>query len=231
MAKIRDQPEYKLKIGKNYLLIDDKKFQLLDKIDICGSISKASQKAKMPYRTALKYIELMEKILDSPVVISERGGKGGGGSSRLTETGKLIVKEYLKFNKILQKHDPINEIEGRIKTVDSKNQLMSILVNDHEIIIPFSEDFKRGDTVLILLSPEEIFIMEKKQKSSVRNVIKGKILGMELKDNMVRLKIDLGENIPISVDITHYSWHELNLDLEKEVFVGFKATSLRVIKI
>lgn len=230
MANIRGDPEYKLKIDNRFLLVDEKKFQLLNNIDKCGSISKASPQAGVPYRTALKYIEIMEKSLDSPVVISERGGKGGGGSSKLTPTGKLIVKEYLKLNEILQKHEQLNEVEGRVKGFDRKNQVMMVQVGDHEVLVPLLEGFKIGDDVLIFISPEEIFIMKEKQESSVRNILKGKIVGMELKDNMVRIKIELGKKIPILVDITRYSWDQLNLGLDREVFIGFKATSLSLFK-
>ena len=231
MANIRDHPEYQIQIGNRNLLLDDKKFQLLKKINSCGSITKASLKAGIPYRTALKYIEIMERILDSPVVLSQRGGKGGGGSSQLTKTGKLVVKEYMKLNEILQKHAQLNEIEGRVKGLDIKNQVMKIQVGNHEILVPIDEDFEIDEKVLILVSPEDIFIMIKHQESSVRNIIKGKIVGMELKNKIVSIKIELSNTIPILVNITHYSRDKLNLELGKKVFIGFKAASLSVIKI
>ena len=79
MTRIRDTPEYQLEIGDKSILLDEKKFDLLRYIEEYGSIMKASAKSKIPYRTALKYLELMENMLGSPVVSSKRGGKGGGG--------------------------------------------------------------------------------------------------------------------------------------------------------
>ncbi|MEW6010632.1 MAG: TOBE domain-containing protein [Euryarchaeota archaeon] len=231
MANIRDRPEYQLEIDNQYLLIDDKKFNLLKKIDSCGSITRASQQAQVPYRTALKYIEIMEKVVGSPVVLTQRGGKGGGGGSQLTPTGKLIIKEYKKLNEILQKHSHMNEIEGQVITRDEENQVMGMQVGNHEVMLPLSDDLKIGDHALILLSPEDIFIMLELQESSVRNILPGKIVGMELKNKMVRIKLDLGNDIPVLVDITRYSWEKLNLDLGRQVFAGFKATSPSVMKI
>ncbi|GAB6055533.1 TOBE domain-containing protein [Methanobacterium alkalithermotolerans] len=231
MANVRDQPEYQLEIDNHYLLIDDKKFNLLKKIDSCGSIRQASQQTQVPYRTALKYIEIMEKVVGSPVVHTQRGGKGGGGASQLAPTGKLIIKEYQKLNEILQKHSHLNEIEGHIITRDEENQVMGMQVGNHEVMLPLSDDLKIGDQALILLSPEDIFIMLELQESSVRNILPGKIVGMELKNKMVRIKLDLGNNVALLVDITPYSWEKLNLDLGSQVFAGFKATSPRVIKI
>ena len=231
MANTRDFPEYQLQIGDKSLLIDEKKFKLLKNIDSCGSITKASKESQVPYRTALKYIEIMENLLGSPVVITQRGGKGGGGGSKLAETGKLIVKEYIKLNKILKKHSDLNEIEGIVTSLDIHNRVMNVKIGKNEVLLPLNKDSERGDNVLILISPEDVFIMLNPQESSVRNIVKSKIVGMEIQNEMVRLKLALDENVFILVDITKYSWEKLNLSLEMNVFAGFKATSLSVIKI
>lgn len=231
MTNSRDIPEYQLQIGDKSLLMDEKKFHLLKSIDSCGSITKASAKSQVPYRTALKYIEVIEKIVGMPVVFTQRGGKGGGGGSKLSDTGKLIIKEYSKLNQILKKHANLNEIEGVISSLDTHNRVMNVKIGKNEVLLPFSEDLDEGDNVLILISPEDIFIMLEPQESSVRNIVEGKIVGMEIQNEMVRLKVSLDPIIHILVDITKYSWEKLELGLEKKVFVGFKATSLSLIKI
>jgi molybdate transport system regulatory protein len=231
MANSRDIPEYQLQIGDKYLLFDEKKFRLLQSINECGSITKASKQTHVPYRTALKYIEVIEKIVGMPVVLTKRGGKGGGGGSKLSDTGKLIIREYIKLNQILKKHSNLNEIEGTVSSLDLNNRVMNVKIGKNEVLLPISEDLQEGDEVLILISPEDIFIMLQPQESSVRNIVAGKIVGMEIQNEMVRLKVALDPIINILVDITRYSWEKLELDLEKEVFVGFKATSLSIIKI
>lgn len=230
MTRIRDSPEYRLKIGDKPIMMDEKKFNLLRYIEEYGSIMKASTHSKVPYRTALKYLELMEYALKSPVVSTTRGGRGGGGGSKITNTGKLVIKEYIKLKQILKKHAEVNEIEGVVSEIDESNLLMSINLGGKKIIFPLIEKFEIGDKVLILISPEDIFIMLEPQNSSVRNILAGKIVGMKLQNEMVRLEIALDENINVRADITKLSRDKLGLDLGKSIYIGFKATSIAVIK-
>ncbi|MDI6643953.1 MAG: TOBE domain-containing protein [Methanobacteriaceae archaeon] len=231
MTRIRNFPEYRLEIDDKPILIDEKKFNLLRYIEKYGSIMKASAQSKVSYRTALKYLELMEYTLKSPVVSTTRGGKGGGGGSKITNTGKLVIKEYIKLEQILKKHTDVNEIEGIVCDVDESNLLMSVDLGGKRIIFPLIEKFKIGDEVLILISPEDIFIMLEPQNSSVRNIMAGIIIGMKLQNEMIRLEIALDENITIRSYITKLSRDKLGLDLGKSIYIGFKATSISVIKI
>jgi molybdate transport system regulatory protein len=230
MTNSRNGPQYRLKIVDNLILLDKKTFELLKYIDNCGSITKASLKAGIPYRSALKYIENIEKDINSEIVSTKRGGKGGGGGTKLTNNGKLILKEYRKVDSILKMHADVNEIEGNISEIDNKNKIASIYLNEKKIILPVRGNFKVGDRVLVLISPEDIFVMLEPQESSVRNIFEGKITGMELKDHLIRLNVDLGQ-ISLFVDITEYAREQLNLTLGKVVYIGFKAAAIAMVKI
>ncbi len=81
-----------------------------------------------------------------------------------------------------------------------------------------------------MISPEDIFVMLEPQESSVRNVFEGKITSMELKDHLVRLTVNLGE-ISLYVDVTEYAREQLDLTLGKEVYIGFKAAAIAMVKI
>jgi molybdate transport system regulatory protein len=226
-----ENPEYQLEIGGKSVLVDHKKFLLLKCIEERGSIVEASQKTGIPYRSALKYIEIMEDKLESRVVATQRGGKGGGGGSKLTNTGKLVLREYFKFESIFKKHSDVNELEGRVLNMDKENRVINVNLNQITIMLPIMEDLKVGDEVLLLISPEEIFIMLEPQESSVRNVFEGKVMEMGFKNDMVRLKVSLDDDISLLADITEYSREKLDLNLGKKVFIGFKAASVPVIKI
>jgi molybdate transport system regulatory protein len=230
MTNSRSGPQYRLKIVDNLILLDKKTFDLLKYIDDCGSITKASQKAGIPYRSALKYIEIIEKDINSEVVLTKRGGKGGGGGTKLTNNGKLILKEYRKVDSILKMHADVNEIEGNISEIDNENKIASIYLKEKKIILPVRGNFNVGDRVLVLISPENIFVMLEPQESSVRNIFEGKITGMELKDHLIRLNVDLGQ-INLFVDITEYAREQLNLTLGKVVYIGFKAAAIAMVKI
>ncbi len=230
MDNARDGPQYRLKLDNKIILLNNRKFELLKYIDECGSITKASQQVKIPYRSALKYIEDLENDVNNTIVSTKRGGKGGGGGSKLTDQGKLILKEYRKVNSILKMHADVNEIEGTISDIDVENKIANIYLNGNKVILPLRGNFEIGDKVLVLISPEDIFVMLKPQESSVRNVFRGKIISMKLKDHLVRLTVDLGE-ISLFVDVTEYSREQLNLTLGKEVYIGFKAAALAMVKI
>ncbi|NYB27106.1 MAG: TOBE domain-containing protein [Methanobacteriaceae archaeon] len=230
MNRSKDGPQYRLKFDDSILLIDKKKFTLLKFIDECGSITNASKKADIPYRSALKYIEDLERELNKSIVSTQRGGKGGGGESKLTSEGKAILKEYRKVESILKMHADVNEIEGYIKEIDYENKIAIIYLGEKKVILPLRGNFKVGDRALVLISPEDIFVMLKPQESSVRNIFPGKIIGMELKNHLVRLNVAV-EDITLFVDITEYAREQLDLHLGKDIYIGFKAAALAMVKI
>ena len=230
MTKSKNEPEYRLEIGEKLILLDKKKFNLLKFIDECGSITRASQKSDIPYRSALKYIENLEHDLNDLLVLTKRGGKGGGGGSELTTKGRLLLREYRKVESVIKMHTDVNEIESEIAEIDEEKKIINIYFGEKRVILPLRGDFKVGEKILVLISPEDIFLTLEPQKSSVRNVFKGIITRMELKNQVVRLNIDLG-SVNLFADITQYARDELELDLGKEVFIGFKAAAIAVVKL
>ncbi len=125
---------------------------------------------------------------------------------------------------------PINEIEGNIEEIDVENTIANIPVTGKKVVLPLRGNFKVGDRVLVLISPDDIFVMLEPHESSVRNIFPGRIVGMELKDNLVRLNVNLG-NTSLFADITEYAREQLNLTLGKEIYIGFKAAALAMVKI
>jgi molybdate transport system regulatory protein len=63
MNRSKEGPQYRLKFNDSIILVNKKKFTLLNYIDECGSIMNASKRASIPYRSALKYIEEMKMKL------------------------------------------------------------------------------------------------------------------------------------------------------------------------
>ena len=68
--------------------------ELLEEIDSHHSILEAAQHLKMSYRYALHRLTLAEERLGEPLVKRLRGGAKGGGSSEVTDFGKILVKRY-----------------------------------------------------------------------------------------------------------------------------------------
>lgn len=67
---------------------------ILEAIDRTGSLTSATEECQISFRKAWKLINEINESLDQPVVKSERGGKGGGGKTILTDYGKKLVKQY-----------------------------------------------------------------------------------------------------------------------------------------
>ena len=72
--------------------------------------------------------------------------------------------------------------------------------------------------------------MLKPQESSVRNIFSGKIIGMELNDHLIRLNVKIGD-ITLFADVTEYSREQLDLTLGKDIYIGFKAAAIVMVKI
>ena len=68
--------------------------ELLEEIDKHNSMLEAAEHLGMSYRYALHRITLAEDRLGQLLVTRVRGGAKGGGSSKVTDYGKEIVKRY-----------------------------------------------------------------------------------------------------------------------------------------
>ena len=228
--KMRYKLDVEVEIGNKTISLNNKKSKLLQCINKYGSIVKASKETGIPYRTALKNIEIMEMELGSPIVSTKRGGKGGGGSSTLTDEGKQILFKFIKVNRALKKHVDFNEIMGTISEINDEEKIMKVALNEKEIVLPVVKNFNVEDDVLVSISPDNIFVTLEPHESSVRNTFEGTITKMQFKNDAVRLDVDVdGHNI--LVDITESSRKKLDLNIGKKIFIGFKAVSADIIKI
>ncbi|OYW61889.1 MAG: hypothetical protein B7Z31_02145 [Rhodobacterales bacterium 12-65-15] len=80
------------------LLFDDAmlgpgKAELLGHIRDTGSIAAAGRRMGMSYKRAWLLVEEMNAAYRDPLVVSARGGPGGGGAA-LTETGATVLRLY-----------------------------------------------------------------------------------------------------------------------------------------
>ena len=230
MADVKAGVEYKINVNNNLFLLDNKKYQLLQSILDYGSLTKAAKEIKVSYRTALNYIEKMEMALDVKIVNTTKGGKGGGGGTSLTDDGYSILKECKKINAIMELHKDVNEIEAEIVDVNLEKGVMTIKMNQFEINAPLNRNYELGDKILALISYDNIFLMLEPQSSSIRNVLKGQIVEMRLKNEIIRVKIDVG-GVVLCSDITVSAEKELNLNIGSEVYAGFKAMSVATLKL
>lgn len=72
------------------------RIQLLEAIEVVGSITAAAETMKVPYRRAWERLQEMESRLGSAMVETEVGGAGGGGA-KLTPKASEIIERFHRF--------------------------------------------------------------------------------------------------------------------------------------
>jgi molybdate transport system regulatory protein len=69
------------------------KAALVSHIDETGSISAAARAMGMSYRRAWQLVDALNESFSQPVILTEIGGRRGGGA-RVTEFGRELVEAY-----------------------------------------------------------------------------------------------------------------------------------------
>jgi molybdate transport system regulatory protein len=193
-------------------------------------MTKAAKYLGISYRSVLYHIEDIEKKMEIKVIKTFKGGKGGGGNTYLSSNGKKILKECKIINATIKIRNGLNEIKTVVSSIDKDMNMMKIKNDDCEITLQRRKEFEVGDNILALINYESIFIMLEPCKSTVRNILKGTITEMKLINNNLRIKINIG-NVGIYCDITRNASDDLELELGKEVYIGFKAMSIATLKL
>ena len=78
-------------------ILGDKKCELLKAIDETGSLSDAMKKLNLTYRKTWDNLRKIEKELGFPLIKPTRGGADGG-STVLTDDGKIIIRAFDRFH-------------------------------------------------------------------------------------------------------------------------------------
>jgi molybdate transport system regulatory protein len=86
--------------------------KLLDKIDRSdrGSLTLAAKECGYSYKYAWNILKKIEKRTGMPVVITGKGGKGGGGWVRLNGWGQYLLKIFKEYlNEITEMEKKLGE--------------------------------------------------------------------------------------------------------------------------
>jgi molybdate transport system regulatory protein len=77
------------------------KIALLEHIDTSGSLSQAARDLNMSYRRAWQLLESLNRSFRERVVVTSRGGRGGGGAV-LTPFGQALIGSFRRFESDMQ---------------------------------------------------------------------------------------------------------------------------------
>ena len=79
-------------------IIHPKVIRILKEVEDTGSLNAAVENIGMSYSYAWNLIKRTNCQLDVPLVITKRGGNGGG-IAKLTDAGKVLLNHYNKLQK------------------------------------------------------------------------------------------------------------------------------------
>ncbi|MDI6805299.1 MAG: ABC transporter ATP-binding protein [Candidatus Bathyarchaeia archaeon] len=141
---------------------------------------------------------------------------------RISETG--TPKEIFgKLSKTLVSFAALeNTFVGEAKVTENGTTMINI-GNDVEV----AATSRCQGKVSVFISPEDIILSKNPFVSSARNILKGKIVEISDLGSIVRLKVDVGK--PFTVQITKSSFNEMKLNLNSEVYITFKASSVQIL--
>ncbi len=86
---------------------------------------------------------------------------------------------------------------------------------------------QREGEISFFINPQDIILSRKALESSARNVFQGRIVEIVDSGSLVKLKVDVGRLF--AVQVTKRSFAEMELNLNSEVFIVFKASSAQVV--
>ena len=115
-----------------------------------------------------------------------------------------------------------NTYSGEAKITEQGTTMVDVGNN-----IRIEASAQREGSTTIFISPEDIILSKTPLTSSARNILKGKITEITDLDSLVKLKIDVGKLF--SVQITKRSFNEMNLQLNADVYIAFKASSVQIL--
>lgn len=103
LKKIKFNYKIWMETGQEESILGEGKWKLLKAIDEEGSLKGGMDKLNLTYRKTWDNLKKIENILGFPVINPTRGGAEGGSTS-LTNEGKMIVAAFDRF---YQKYDEI----------------------------------------------------------------------------------------------------------------------------
>jgi molybdate transport system regulatory protein len=91
---------FRVQFGRNEA-VGPGKIALLEHIVASGSLSQAARELRMSYRRAWQLLESVNGCFREAVVVTSRGGRGGGGAT-LTALGRQLIRVYRSFDRETQ---------------------------------------------------------------------------------------------------------------------------------
>jgi molybdate transport system regulatory protein len=170
------KPEYKVWFEtKDGYVFGKGVMSLLDKIEELGTLSGAAKSLNMSYRHAWGIIKRIEKRIGEPLLHTYKGGKLGGGGTKLTSTGKNLKKDFKKINKVFNKtYEDKLSWEGLDMKISARNRIKGFVVSLEKGEIAAKIKIKTNSPCIItsLITSEAVDDLKIKEGDNVVAVVK-----------------------------------------------------------
>ena len=114
LQKVSVEPRIRLNHGRGFAF-GPGKADLLEQINLTGSISAAARVMEMSYMRAWSLVKSLDRDFAEPLVLKNRGGSARGGAT-LSETGRRVLGLYREM-----------EVASRAATHDAGERLNELL--------------------------------------------------------------------------------------------------------
>lgn len=207
--------------------VGERDVEALRGIDAHGSMYRAAAELGRSYARIQQRVTDLEETV-GPLVVSERGGTGGGGSTltanarellsrferlRAEFTGLARAEESVFSGRVLDRGD-------RLGTVDTPAGRVRALLPPEADAVQVGV---RSDAVS-LVAPEEA---PEPAGTSARNRFAGSIVELERTGDLARVAVDVGAETVLRAMVTTTSIDKLDLAVGETVVASFKATATR----
>jgi molybdate transport system regulatory protein len=171
------------------------RINLLEKIDECGSITKAAKLAGISYKTAWDTVNMMNNLADKPLVERMTGGKGGGGTS-LTPEGRDVIRRFKIMQEEHRKY--LVNLAERVEDVDTLYKFLrriTMKVSARNVFSGTVTDIKKGavntDVTLLLKGGTPISAIVTNESIDTLGLAPGKDAYAIIKASSIMIGTDL----------------------------------------
>jgi molybdate transport system regulatory protein len=200
---------------------------LLRTIDETGSLNTATDRLGRSYSRTHERIDALEAAF-GPLVDTERGGSGGGGTELTARARTLLARferlrtEFSGVTAVAETvyEGTVTDRDGEIATVQTAaGELAALAPPEAEAV----QVTIRADTVTLHSQAEA----PTSAGTSARNQFAGTVTAVDERESVVSVDVDIGAEQPLTALVTQGSAAELGLTAGESVTVSFKTTATR----
>ena len=126
-------------------------YNLLKAIKEKGTLKEASQSLDMSYRYAWGLIKKAEEKLEAPLIEASKGGRRGGGSSKITELGEHYLMDFENIQRMWRdfRDHYVGSTLVEAQVIESERDL--VLRINEDIVLEQTSSRIKGDNIKLRL--------------------------------------------------------------------------------